>query len=326
MKSWGSEFGYELVGADWQLKFQQPDPQLADIVQQTVKTARFNQQRLAQVAPRHYSNPASQARPVYRAAPNRGGVVVDGGPVPEDDDNLSLRPRRPARPLGGASGSASGSPSGSESGSQEGTAEATDRTSGARGTSSSPPQHPLRPSQQQEQQPQQPGQTAVALRPGEWIPYERPPKLPHEKEKPDEKEKDKKEKPPEGEPQRGDRQVRSLADTRGVNWGLPKSSPRSVAATRPIRVECHPDRLVLPPELGQREGKEIPLQANTEASVDEFISAVWDRMDSWGIAGRNTYWRPVLKVRVAPGADERFRDLQTLLDGSGLDLQAAAAQ
>ena len=31
MKSWGSEFGYELINADWQLKYPPPDPNLAKV-------------------------------------------------------------------------------------------------------------------------------------------------------------------------------------------------------------------------------------------------------------------------------------------------------
>jgi hypothetical protein len=30
------------------------------------------------------------------------------------------------------------------------------------------------------------------------------------------------------------------------------------------------------------------------------------------------YWKPVLQVVVAPGADDRFADLAALLDGSGM--------
>ena len=33
MKSWGSEFGYELINEDWQLKYPPPDPNLAKVGQ-----------------------------------------------------------------------------------------------------------------------------------------------------------------------------------------------------------------------------------------------------------------------------------------------------
>ena len=44
-------------------------------------------------------------------------------------------------------------------------------------------------------------------------------------------------------------------------------------------------------------------------------------MDAWGMAGSGMYWRPILNVYVAPNAERRFSDLQTLLEDSGLTLQ-----
>ena len=31
MKSWGCDFGYELIGDDWKLAYPSPDPRLADV-------------------------------------------------------------------------------------------------------------------------------------------------------------------------------------------------------------------------------------------------------------------------------------------------------
>jgi hypothetical protein len=44
-------------------------------------------------------------------------------------------------------------------------------------------------------------------------------------------------------------------------------------------------------------------------------------MEGWGIAGKGMYWRPVLKIRVAPGAEQRFNELSYLLEGSGMTVQ-----
>jgi len=44
-------------------------------------------------------------------------------------------------------------------------------------------------------------------------------------------------------------------------------------------------------------------------------------MESWGLAGNGMYWRPLLKVDVAPGGERRFIELRSLLEGSGLTLQ-----
>ena len=54
MKSWGSEFGYELINEDWQLKYPPPDPNLAKSVAQAVFLARQEHARLIAAAPSKY--------------------------------------------------------------------------------------------------------------------------------------------------------------------------------------------------------------------------------------------------------------------------------
>lgn len=115
--------------------------------------------------------------------------------------------------------------------------------------------------------------------------------------------------------------VHSLAHRRGANWGLPDASAASVPITRPIRVDCHRDRLVIVPEQGLPGGKTIPLGPRTEPSIDGFVSAVWEYMEGWGIAGNGMYWRPILKVHVAPDADRCFAELAILLANSGLKVE-----
>ena len=41
LDSWGSDFGYELVGSDWELKYPQPDPQLAALTRKVVDETRL---------------------------------------------------------------------------------------------------------------------------------------------------------------------------------------------------------------------------------------------------------------------------------------------
>ena len=54
MKSWGSDFGYELINADWQLKYPLADPHLASAVAQAVEFARQEHARLVAAAPNKY--------------------------------------------------------------------------------------------------------------------------------------------------------------------------------------------------------------------------------------------------------------------------------
>jgi hypothetical protein len=138
------------------------------------------------------------------------------------------------------------------------------------------------------------------LRPGEWYPS---PDQPDPKDKAETAKK------------------ASLAKKRGRDWGLRDASEAAVPVTRPIRVDCYADRLVLAPGEGNHSPRTIPLDGPAEASIDKFISAVWEHMDSWGIAGKGMYWRPVLTVRVAPGGQQRFAEISGLLEDSGLAVE-----
>ncbi len=146
----------------------------------------------------------------------------------------------------------------------------------------------------------------MPLRPGEWRETEKPPVIKPEDEK--------------KEQQKNNKHSKSLASKRGQDWALPDAAHGSVPVTRPIRVECRADQLVIVPEPGLSGGKTLPLGPRTETSTEAFISAIWEHMETWGIAGRGMYWRPILNVYVAPGAEQRFADLQMLLEGSGVKI------
>lgn len=308
MKSWASEFGYELIGEDWKLEFQPPDPVLADKVKQVVDIARVRQQRLAQAVPRHYD---SRSRPTYRAAPYRGGVVRDSSE--EKTAGSGLQARQPAGRFGSRVGGDSLNPAtGSAQPQDAGLAGSHLGENASAGDPPFPPErpinrnHPLRGDRTM--QPPREGQTAkqggTPARLGEWTPQ--PPS-------------DKNAKPPRDD--QGSSQAPCLAETRGKDWGLRDAAGGSVPITRPIRINLYADRLVIVPEQGTSEPKVIPLGARTVDAIDGTVSALWDQMDSWGIAGRGMYWRPVLNVYVAPDADSRYADLANLLDGSGLEVQ-----
>lgn len=284
MKSWASEFGYELIGEDWKIEFQSPDPQLAGVMHRAVATARVRQEQLAAAAPSHYGRPRGTR---YRASPSRGGVVPDYGSSGADD--AGFQPRRPSGPLAGSYGSADkgGAVEGSDSGHQQGERTGVDRSPTQRGSLGRP--------------------GGAALRPGEWRPSGPP-----GSEAPDGQ------RPATGQP---GRHLESLAKHRGRDWGLPDAAGGSIPISRPIRIRCDHDRLVIVPEEGLSGGKSIRLGPRTEESIDEFVSAVWEHMQSWGIAGSGMYWRPILDFHVAPDGEGRYADLQALLEGSGLRVE-----
>jgi hypothetical protein len=114
----------------------------------------------------------------------------------------------------------------------------------------------------------------------------------------------------------------SVAEQRGQkNWANPDASTTSMPIERPIRMVCDSEHLTLLPEDGALRGmKVIRLGPRTDASVDELVGAVWDRIDSWGGVGHGMYWRPKLQMIVEPGGQRRYMELQALLADSGFDV------
>jgi hypothetical protein len=113
---------------------------------------------------------------------------------------------------------------------------------------------------------------------------------------------------------------------RNSNWGLPASFGKTTAVTRPMRIVCLPDRFVVVPDKGDdRAAAVIGISPQVQpAEVDAFVAAVQKRLTSWGPAMTNGYWKPVLQVEVSRGAEAQFETLQTLLQGSGFEVQRKA--
>ncbi len=115
---------------------------------------------------------------------------------------------------------------------------------------------------------------------------------------------------------------RSLAERRGRDWGLPRQAARATPVTRPIKLRVEAERMLVRGENpGGRDQRVIPLGEDMVAAADELAAAVAERVETWGMAGRGMYWRPLLVVEVAPGGEARFAELQALLADSGLDIR-----
>jgi len=435
MKSWGSEFGYELIGDDWKLAFPRPDAGLAEVMLRAVETARARQRRLAAAAPRSYGSPSPS---LFRISPEIEDAMPDTAAAQTDSPDAE-QPRAELpydRALSGA-GPAGGFPGGGSSdpraaagtpgrglppaarvggvqagarggGVQAGAPGSSALGSGAFGSGSSVsgpfaagaagvggPASAMRGSGALGSGPGSgpsggpdalghgsggpstagagnnaphpaagsgagPGQAGPGQAgPGQVTPRQaaagRTPAATSGSTGPGQR-------GPStgassvgpsgagagsasgsmpggqiafgagapgsfstGSAQAGQGAAAdsptSLADARGHDWALPQAAANAIAVVRPIRVDCYPDRLVLVPEQGLGRSKVIQLPPQTEAVIDEFVSAVWVYMQSWGIAGQGMYWRPLLSVRVAPGAESRFEQLRTLLEDSGLRVE-----
>ena len=115
----------------------------------------------------------------------------------------------------------------------------------------------------------------------------------------------------------------SIAATRGANWALPNVAGHSIAISRPVAVECSGNGLLLEAESAAVQAvKAFAFEGNTRSAIQPFVNALWNRIESWGVAGPSAYWKPILKVNVRdPAGEVRFADLSRLLQGSGLEVQ-----
>ncbi len=107
----------------------------------------------------------------------------------------------------------------------------------------------------------------------------------------------------------------------GRDWALPRSMAgiNGTQVVRPIAMVCHHDRY----ELVQNNVvvETFPFENNSIYNATmELATAVRDRVDSWGATLPGGRWQPRLDVLVAPHADQRFHELQTLMNGSGVEI------
>ena len=145
------------------------------------------------------------------------------------------------------------------------------------------------------------------LRPGEWRPIEetQPPK-------PDPDDAKKKKKHPYDDVK---------PDHSQEDWALRHAGRHAAAISRPIHIDCYPDRLVIAPERPGDEPRVILFENDGRRNADRLVAAVWEVMDSWGLAGREMYWRPVLNFSVSRAAEPQMFNLTRSLEGSGLVIQ-----
>ena len=254
MAAWDDEFGYELIDEGMQVKYAEPNPDLARLLEKVIADARSRQEILAAAMPNAFERDGDVG---FVASPTQGGFVPASGSDQRDR------------------------------GSREGGFGRGGDSRYVDGQTRRPAPGAAKPEQQQTVG----GQIEKGHAQG----------VPNAK---------------------SGGAVSPLAQTRGQDWGLPSRAARSTGIIRPIRVACLRDRLIVLPERGEVRTPEVILVAGGMVDeIDTLVSKIWDRVDGWGIAVAGGYWKPILNVDVAQGADERFEELRTLLDGSGLEVQ-----
>ncbi len=128
--------------------------------------------------------------------------------------------------------------------------------------------------------------------------------------------------PPQSSPRSTKGRGGSGNNAKGKNWGLPEAQRHVTGVTRPIRITMQKDKLILLSEREDRRPQEIGLSPEmTSKEVDILVAGVQRQMRGWGIAVDGGYWKPALSVDVQPGAEDRFAELQSALNGSGIEVQ-----
>ncbi|WDQ16176.1 hypothetical protein [Rhodopirellula sp. P2] len=107
----------------------------------------------------------------------------------------------------------------------------------------------------------------------------------------------------------------------GQDWALPRSMAgiNGTQVVRPIAMVCYHDRY----ELVQNNTvvATFPFENDSVYNATlKLATAVRDRVDGWGATLPGGRWQPRLDVLVAPHADQRFHELQTLMHDSGVEI------
>ncbi|MGB0759481.1 MAG: hypothetical protein ACPGPS_08085 [Rubripirellula sp.] len=115
------------------------------------------------------------------------------------------------------------------------------------------------------------------------------------------------------------------------NWAIPRRmvGMQGNAIVRAIRVECHPDHLVLlasgasgTTEVFGFNGGNVSLNQATL----QLAAAVQERIERWGPALPGGRWAPQLQVIIKPGSERRYHELQESFRESGIEVTGRRSQ
>ncbi len=126
---------------------------------------------------------------------------------------------------------------------------------------------------------------------------------------------------PGGQAIKADARRGSAADSRGANWANAEAGRRAAPITRPVKIQVTRDQLAVLDGDSAVAAAVVTFQQPVDGVLDQLASAVARQVKDWGLAGDGMYWRPVLAVNVAPGAERQAARLAELLDDSGIDVR-----
>jgi hypothetical protein len=350
IQSWDSEFGYELVEQDWELKFGGADPQLATVEYDAAQLARERLKALAAAAPQAYGayrggggwgdgfgdGDGDLAGEGYGDADASGGGgggggyggaggveaversmgVVRGSEARRNSGRIAaviVKRQEAAAPNGGmGAAQATGKGTGTTANAANaGQSGATGATAGGNGSDG----------QQAAGGPTDANATAgqSGSGPGSSSTEGSQANGSYVGGYNPEAELDRRAREAAANPQDAARKARQK--TRGKNWAIRNANPGMIPIRRTIQILIRDDALVILPEAAGAAGKEFAFSTSSDAAYDELLSAVDERIHDWGMAGEGLYWRPVIELRVAPNGDGRVDQLVQLLEHGGAEVR-----
>ena len=114
------------------------------------------------------------------------------------------------------------------------------------------------------------------------------------------------------------RPAQNSQQQRQQNWGLQGVTQYTTGISRYVQIRCESDRFVLVPQADLRTAKVIPITDSVSSAADQLVQTIWEFQQSWGSAGTNGHWKPILKIQISSGGEHRLSELRTLLKNSGL--------
>lgn len=294
--SWVSDFGYELVDEDWKIQYPQANPEIKSRVESQIVGAR--QRVMMYVSQQRDEMQNRQTGGTYRVG--RGGVVerVDASPKIASRESY----------FAGEKSSSSATSSATQT---QNTGETFSRASNAANSAESEENYSADQSENQSENTAENNSREHGFGLGKTqktsTPQEFPDLAPHQLY---------------SDSQIGENARNAYnAQQAKENWGLRDAESTARGVTRSVRVICGSDFIELPQQSGLLRPHRIDTTINAPAATQEFVVQLWEFMESWGIAGANMYWKPVLKVTVAPGAESAFEQFQKQLDRSGFVIE-----
>ena len=301
---WVRDFGYEIVNEDWNIQYPEPSEELRNRISQHLDIARDRlsgylvARRMAESAGMYGSDMAQQFR-----VDNRGDVVPIGGGF--------QRPPAEARPQTAGGGQQNVSPHAS------------------RGEGGVPPSAAQErggvspPFEMRQQMPDGRPLTAPPYVMQEDVSVSNQQTVSSFTQRVSEAimdsmgetmaEQQMMQRPPQNLPQN--------PSQRAQNWGLKGATQFTTSVSRVVVIRCEADRFVLATQSGLRTERVIPITGSVSSAADQLVQVIWEFQESWGSAGTNTHWRPILQVRVTPGGERRLQELKVHLRNSGLVIE-----